>query len=277
MPVWLFWILIATVVASGFYISISNNHSGPFILGLVIAGFAISIHYLSSSPPLAVDAGQVLANQQEIQKGVDMTNAFAFLAVSGFWFWAIVAVALVSGFICWINDKENVAFSVLVFAGLVLATMTLGIQGFADFLWDHVWTVALYACLFVFVGAPLVALLRWHLLGIDKGEDHLEEVRRFLQNYGPLERMDARNKETYEKRLRYEEPNYLDYKAEILGWMMYWPLYLADTLIREFLWKVFKRIYQLLAPVFQRIAKYNAKRVQHELDRLAKPNGDTRI
>ncbi|MBI2056306.1 MAG: hypothetical protein HYT37_02910 [Candidatus Sungbacteria bacterium] len=274
MPDVLFWIIVIAIGVGSFSWSSAAYSAGPFFCGLIVAGFLIYIHYSGDSASVTTIAER--ATQAIPQGGVNMVSegTFDFLAATGFWFWAVVVVALVSGFIFWMNDKENVAFSVLVFAGLILASMEMGVHGLGEFLWDNVWTIVKCALVFVFIGAPLTALLKWHLFGIDDGEAHLDEVGMMKDKY-------RHDEETLKRQLErlhhYKKPEARNNKIKIIGWMMYWPFYLVDTVLREFLWKMFKRMYLLLLPLFDRIANYNARLVQRELDAAMDKETDDKI
>lgn len=276
MPVQLFWAVIIAIVVGAWFISIKMGAFSPILCGLITVCFLVYIQYLpGDSVSLSTAGGQVVWSVP--QEGVSMVSnsAFAFLAVSGFWFWVILALAMVSGFICWMNDKENIAFSILVFAGLALAAIEMGLGGFVSFLWENIWRVAGYVIGYILV-SPFAAMLKWHLFGIDHAEYYVDQVNNFLRTHGrDSEKWSDTAKDHREKHYKeYKEPHAEDYKKKFIGWMMYWPLYMADTLIREFLWRVFRRLYQLVLPLLNRISRHNAVRVKSVLDGV---NIDTKI
>ena len=143
-------------------------------------------------------------------------------------------------------EKEGAAFVLLVIMGLALAVLH-GPEGVVAYIFSH--KLFLFFCFLGYVAVgPFWALAKWYLYNIDFAEKFHDDYLHWM-----VVKQHNSERKIPEKFLTYERPRARDNKGRIIRWMVYWPLSVLDTLINDFLWKLFKRIYQFFEPLFDKM------------------------
>lgn len=165
---------------------------------------------------------------------------FLYLAEAS-WFW-FVAIPLLLAFLCWqIEDKGNSGFASLVF----IASLA-GLELFSDvkpmtFIWHHpfqaIWLAAAYIAL-----GTLYVWVKW-----------------FSYVHTAARRMREKSSDGYKpspSSLGYKSfpLQVKDYKEMIFGWMFYWPISGAWTILNDPIRRIFNHIYDRIGGSLQRIS-----------------------
>ena len=174
------------------------------------------------------------------------------LGISLVWY-VLFEIALL--FILVINECETAATASLFIFGLIVHFFTkLNVLQF--FRENGTFILELAA---IYIGAGLAwSVAKWYFFVRDKRAEYDAIVEEFKKG----DKKDF--KWQVERRVGEIPPRAVRHKREIVSWISYWPISVVWTLLDDFLKKLFHRIYDLFAGVFQRISNAQFKGVQVE-------------
>ena len=172
-------------------------------------------------------------------------------------------------FLLVINELEfQAGVSIGIFA---LVVQFLAKVDIISYVRSHGMTLLCWALAYLALGV-IWGLAKWYFFVRGKREKYLEieNIHQKALNRLPKEAMDTvrRIQEDFKNDVKRQvgniPPQANDHKARIIGWIAYFPISLFWTICRDFLTSLFKRIYESLAGVFQRISNNQFKGVSHD-------------
>jgi hypothetical protein len=191
--------------------------------------------------------------------------------IGSFWFWALIIaeVAWVFGFVKY--ERGGPAFAGLVVLALVL--WLLGDFNVFAWIWANPWE--LLAGVGVYLGLGVVwSLAKWRLVCTEIRDKFYEVRTKFLEdnNLGDavptdwsdrwLEELNnttwSDREDSWSRRkiraIKDVIPLARNHKNYIMFWMGYWPISMFWFFLHDMIEKLFQRIYDFFAGMFQRIA-----------------------
>lgn len=241
----LFWTVVATL-GIGAVINFFNENGSSIFMAIWAGVLLVSF----------------FSGATVVESGAEIPAIVAFWTFTAFWFWALLIVGAILVVLFFLNELEGYAFSSFAAMLFLLFCLAYGLQ-------DVVWYIAnnkafLSFMLFLyFTTAPIVMLLRWIFFNWDELERHEDNQIDFLRINGSVrERWNEHVRAEWERLSVYHEPKPQQHKRRLIRYMMYWPLHLVDLILHDFLWRVFKRIYQICTPLLDGISARVARSAQ---------------
>lgn len=253
----LFWVAVV-LLGIGALMDFFTEHRGEGLFMAIIFAVLLCSYFLNGE--MVVVGGE----------GTEITlSAFLFSAV--FWFWVVCVVGAVGVAMLFINEWEGSAFTAFVVAVLVLLSLHFGPGTVADYVWNHVLFFLGLPVLY-FLVAPFVMLMRWVFFNWDAVEAYEDGVRSFESFHGDRKNWSEHIQNGWKQISVYKRPLPREHRKRLIGYMLYWPLHFVDLVIREFFWRLLKRVYQLCIPLLDHISEAVSKSVQPPTS-----DGDTKI
>ena len=178
--------------------------------------------------------------------------SFLMLADSAFFLYFLIPIVLIG--LCWLVECSEHSVSATVALGLVLVVLQLftDVRPFSYVMNDPL-RASVIAAGYVILGIGYV----WY-----KWSSYTRMAARQIRNsLASNSRMDANDAA---RRLGYRSiPLQVStYKARIMGWMIYWPLSLAWTLLNDPIRRLYEAIYNSIAKSLQEISNKAFKDIE---------------
>lgn len=181
-----------------------------------------------------------------VEGGAHIPALAAFLTFTTFLFWAVLVVGIILVVAFFLNEHEGYAFSSFAAMLFLLLCLTYGLTNVVQYIVNNKAFLGFMLFLY-FTTAPIVMFLRWTIFNWDELERYEDNLNNFLQSCGNIREQWQEHVRTEWERLSrpHEGPKARQHKRRLINYMIYWPLHLVDLILHDFLWRAFKRIYQL--------------------------------
>lgn len=237
----LFWLVVAALGIGAFtnFILHDGEPGTGFFMG-IMAGVLLFVFFSGATV---------------VEGGAQVPAFAAFWTFTAFWFWALLVIGAILVVAFFLNEYEGFAFSSFAAMLFLLFCLTYGPMDVVQYVADNKAFLGFMLFLY-FTTAPIVMFLRWTIFNWDELERYEDNQNNFLQMHGRVrERWTEHIRAEWEYTSRpYEGPKARQHKRRLINYMIYWPLHLVDLVLRDFLWRVFKRVYQLCIPLLDGIS-----------------------
>lgn len=261
-----FWVIVAFIILGGGafgFLLVEDFHPIYFILCLIAAAALVFMHLqgdliLLSQQILSVPAESV---QSAISHGKG-GFVFDFFTVPENLFWLVFVVGSLLTTIFWFSAGPNVSFTALVLTVISLLLINHGPEAVLAWLRAKIYWVPVCFVGYFSASVP-VGILKWYLYNMDHNEEFEDECKVLLNHFGRSKiQWNEDQRREWENQLLKKELYASEHKGMITGWLAYWPLHLVDTLIREILFKIIKRIYIWILPILDKISARAASKIK---------------
>lgn len=176
-------------------------------------------------------------------------------------FWGLVAVWIIVEILFAVEYERGYRFTAFaVFLG-VLALFTT----FNPFMWawENPGDVIVWALIYVAIGAAW-SLVKWHMFVGDKAREYAKQRPELYATYQSQNVAAPGGEPRYASFSvwlaehyygRKYPPTAKDEAGRIQFWTAWWPFSMAATVIGDFLWRLFRKIYELMSGLYDRITK----------------------
>ena len=243
----LFWVVVCLLGVGAVVNWSASGGIGALFMGLMAGLLVVS----------------VLNGASVVSEGLTIPVALAFWTAAAFWFWVVLVIGAIAIIALFLFEWEGSAFSAFAVTALLLLSIQFGPSEIGNYIWSNIGFL-LVMLVFYFVVAPGVMLLRWVFFNWDSVEAHEDEVNMFYRYHSNDQaRWDERVRDNWQRISVYNRPRPREHRKRLIGYMVYWPLHFIDLVIREFFWRLLKRVYQLCIPLLDRISENIAKNVSN--------------
>jgi hypothetical protein len=205
-----------------------------------------------------------------------MYTLFA-LGTVGFWVLSVMATLL----LLLLVEFEKSGWAFITTAATVALLYFFGNSGIFGWVFANPGLVVAGVIGYVVIGA-LWSILKWVLFVKDRKEKFIEFRSRFMNAWSPVTAPSrtsypgenakeafklymASDSSRYEREdIRMPEPR--DHKSRIMHWMGYWPWSVLNSILFDFVRRIFLNLYNLLAGVFRDISRSIYKDVMEDME-----------
>ncbi|MBI2108785.1 MAG: hypothetical protein HYT93_01205 [Parcubacteria group bacterium] len=179
---------------------------------------------------------------------------FGLFVLGSFGFWTLVVIANIALFAC--TENERPFLGIFVLLGTFLLLQFLGDLHLFTYLKNHPFAIFMYFGGYLVCGT-VWSVLKWYFYLLNKKEEY-EELKK--QHFSDSD-MDEKNLENWKRTNTHSEMKRLirssifDYKEKIVTWMTFWPWSVLWTLIDDFVFKVFNKIFYYIRGLYESIKK----------------------